>query len=75
MPSHGNNEVRRIQFTGRSTYILSLPKKWINEMNLKAGDLVNLFLFHQIILILNKSAIQKVSELISVYDGGHFNVP
>ncbi|HEU4822580.1 MAG TPA: PhoU domain-containing protein, partial [Nitrososphaeraceae archaeon] len=41
MPSHGNNEVRRIQFTGRSTYILSLPKKWINEMNLKAGDLVD----------------------------------
>src|SRR5918995_5744214 len=40
--SHGNNEVRRIQFTGRSTYILSLPKKWINEMNLKAGDLVNI---------------------------------
>ena len=42
MSSHGNNEVRRIQFTGRSTYILSLPKKWINEMNLKAGDLVSI---------------------------------
>jgi phosphate uptake regulator len=37
-----SNEVRRIQFTGRSTYILSLPKKWMNEMNLKAGDLVNI---------------------------------
>src|SRR5919109_1121609 len=42
MSRNGNNEVRRIQFTGRSTYILSLPKKWINEMNLKAGDLVNI---------------------------------
>ena len=40
--SGSNNEVRRIQFTGRSTYILSLPKKWMNEMNLKAGDLVNI---------------------------------
>src|SRR5918998_2562532 len=40
--SSSNNEVRRIQFTGRSTYILSLPKKWMNEMNLKAGDLVNI---------------------------------
>ncbi|HEY9386104.1 MAG TPA: PhoU domain-containing protein [Nitrososphaeraceae archaeon] len=39
---NGKNEVRRIQFTGRSTYILSLPKKWMNEMNLKAGDLVNI---------------------------------
>ena len=42
MSRNDNNEVRRIQFTGRSTYILSLPKKWINEMNLKAGDLVNI---------------------------------
>ncbi|MFY9564991.1 MAG: PhoU domain-containing protein [Nitrososphaeraceae archaeon] len=42
LSSHGNNEVRRIQFTGRSTYILSLPKKWMSEMNLKAGDLVNI---------------------------------
>ena len=43
IPGNGsNNEVRRIQFTGRSTYILSLPKKWMNEMNLKAGDLVNI---------------------------------
>ncbi|HYZ60416.1 MAG TPA: PhoU domain-containing protein [Nitrososphaeraceae archaeon] len=40
--SSAGNEVRRIQFTGRSTYILSLPKKWMNEMNLKAGDLVNI---------------------------------
>lgn len=33
-----NSDIRKIQFTGRSTYILSLPKKWIEEMNLKAGD-------------------------------------
>jgi phosphate uptake regulator len=35
-----NSEVRKIQYTGRSTYILSLPKKWIGEMSLKAGDSV-----------------------------------
>lgn len=35
-------EVRKIQFTGRSTYILSLPKKWIEEMNLQAGDPVTI---------------------------------
>src|ERR687883_2030755 len=38
----GTGEVRKIQFTGRSTYILSLPKKWIEEMHLKPGDPVNL---------------------------------
>jgi phosphate uptake regulator len=37
-PGSKNNEVRKIQFTGRSTYILSLPKKWLTEMHLKAGD-------------------------------------
>lgn len=31
-----------MQFTGRSTYVLSLPKKWIQEMHLKAGDQVTL---------------------------------
>lgn len=37
-----SKEVRKIQFTGRSTYVLSLPKKWIEEMHLKAGDQVTL---------------------------------
>jgi phosphate uptake regulator len=37
-----NTDIRKIQFTGRSTYILSLPKKWIEEMKLKAGDHVSI---------------------------------
>lgn len=35
-----DQEVRKIQFTGRSSYILSLPKYWVKEMNLSAGDSV-----------------------------------
>lgn len=31
-------EARKIQITGRSTYIVSLPKKWVKEMNLGPGD-------------------------------------
>ncbi len=31
-------EIRKIQLTGKSTYIVSLPKRWITEMKLKAGD-------------------------------------
>src|SRR5919198_2495570 len=38
----GIDEVRKIQFTGRSTYIISLPKRWMEEMNLKPGDPVNI---------------------------------
>ena len=37
-----HKEVRKVQFTGRSTYVLSLPKKWIEEMRLHAGDQVTL---------------------------------
>ena len=27
-------EARKIQFTGKSSYIVSLPKSWVNEMGL-----------------------------------------
>ena len=35
-----NEETRKIQFTGKSTYIVSLPKKWINDLGLEKGDKV-----------------------------------
>jgi phosphate uptake regulator len=31
-------ETRKIQLTGKSTYIISLPKKWVTNMDLKAGS-------------------------------------
>ncbi len=31
-------EIRKIQFTGKSSYIVSLPKQWILELGLKKGD-------------------------------------
>jgi phosphate uptake regulator len=39
-PNH--REIRKVQFTGKSTYDLSLPKSWIEEMHLNAGDQVAL---------------------------------
>jgi phosphate uptake regulator len=33
-------ETRKIQFTGKSSYIVSLPKKWVEDMGLKAGEQV-----------------------------------
>lgn len=32
------DETRRIQFTGKSSYIVSLPKQWIAELGLRKGD-------------------------------------
>ena len=31
-------ETRKIQFTGKSSYIVSLPKQWVMELGLKKGD-------------------------------------
>ncbi len=33
---------RKIQFTGNSTYIVSLPIKWARDIDLKTGDILNL---------------------------------
>jgi len=30
-------ETRKIQFTGKSSYIVSLPKQWIIDLGLKQG--------------------------------------
>ncbi len=35
-----HEEMRKIQFTGKSSYIVSLPKKWITDLALKQGDQV-----------------------------------
>ena len=37
-PSLQGEETRKLQYTGGSSYIVSLPKKWIQELGLKQGD-------------------------------------
>ncbi len=34
-------EARKIQFSGKSSYTLALPKKWVEEIGLEPGSLVN----------------------------------
>ena len=42
-PEEGDkSEVRRIQITGGSTYIVSLPKKWVTQHGLNARDEVRI---------------------------------
>lgn len=43
MPEKGQlEELRKIQVTGGSTYIISLPKIWVDQMNLKRGSVVSM---------------------------------
>jgi phosphate uptake regulator len=37
-----SEETRKVQFTGGSTYIISLPKKWVTQNQLKRGSFVKL---------------------------------
>ncbi len=37
-----NGEIRKIQFTGKSSYIVSLPKRWVMDLGLKQGDQVRM---------------------------------
>jgi phosphate uptake regulator len=41
-PLRYNDETRKLQFTGGSTYILSLPKRWITQNQLKRGSVIKL---------------------------------
>lgn len=35
-------ETRKVQITGRSTYVISLPKTWVNKVKIKNGDSIAL---------------------------------
>lgn len=37
-PNRQSEEVRRLQITGGSTYIISLPKRWVTQNQLKKGS-------------------------------------
>ncbi len=39
--SENNEELRKIQLTGGSTYIISLPKNWVDQMGLGKGSVVS----------------------------------
>ncbi len=41
-PSKVSEELRKIQFTGGSTYIISLPKRWIEQNQLQRGSMIRL---------------------------------
>jgi phosphate uptake regulator len=46
-----SEETRKLQYTGGSSYIVSLPKKWIQDLGLKQGD-------HVVILRQGNSTLQ-----------------
>ena len=68
-------EVRKIQLTGRSSYIISLPKKWILEMGLKAGDRLTFLKQNDSTLLLTPPKMKKREkpEEVTIFVSSHDN--
>jgi phosphate uptake regulator len=58
-----NEETRKIQLTGKSTYIVSLPKKWVTSMNLKAGSQIVVSRQSDASLLLTPKELAKQTKL------------
>ena len=56
-------EYRRLISFGRSSYVVSLPKEWIGQNNLKKGDLVYLQESGPNLLLSKKESDEKVEEV------------
>src|SRR5262245_52668001 len=39
---NSNIEVRKVQFSGKTSYMLALPKKWAEDVGLQQGDKVSI---------------------------------
>lgn len=55
-------EVRRIQLTGRSSYIITLPKRWVDILELKKGDSISISQRDDDALILRPRKSHQISE-------------
>jgi len=63
-------EVRKVQITGKSTYMITLPKKWAVDVGLQPGSLVSLSYRDDGTLLLTPSTTQPViSHKILKIDG------
>jgi len=48
-------ETRKIYFSGGSSYLITLPKKWVNDNNLEAGD--------SVVMYIGKSSINIIPQI------------
>jgi len=70
MKEQTNEEIRKIQFTGKSTYIVSLPKKWVTSLGLKAGSPITITIQDNSLILtpkeMAKPATQPAEAILTV---------
>jgi len=57
-----NIHVRKIQITGGSTFIISLPKNWVSQMALEKGSLVSLIVQNNGSLLIDPKGEKEILE-------------
>lgn len=59
-------DIRRVQLTGKSTYIVSLPRKWIDKVNMKRGETLTIVEQDDKSLLLVPKGVQRPEKNIEV---------
>jgi len=57
-----NEETRKIQITGKSTYIVSLPKKWVTSLGLKAGSPITITIQDNSLILTPKEMVKPATQ-------------
>lgn len=61
-------EIRRVQKTGGSSYVITLPKEWIKSVNIKKNDSLGLINQSDGTLVITPKMIEKKQESIKFFE-------
>jgi phosphate uptake regulator len=61
-------EIRRVQITGGSSYVITLPKEWIRTMNIKKNDQLGINIQSDGTLLLTSKMTQEKLQRIKEFD-------
>ena len=61
-------EIRRVQITGGSSYVVTLPKEWINTSNIKKNDPLGIITQSDGTLLITPKMIEKQTERIKKFN-------
>lgn len=68
-------DIRRVQMTGGSSYIITLPKEWINSLHIKKNDPLGIFIRSDGTLLLTPKMAQEQLQKIKEFDVSSISKP
>jgi len=68
-------EIRRVQITGGSSYVITLPKEWIRTMNIKKNDQLGINIQSDGALIINPKITQEQLQKIKEFNVSKISKP